>query len=214
MISKIIISLSDFASNTIVTLGYPGLIGVMVLENVFPPIPSEAVLPFAGYLSTLGTGTFNFWLVVLSGVLGSVLGAEILYAVGYWGNEAVVRRFIRRFGKWALISEDDLDKSEEWFSHHGPKAVFTARMIPIVRSLISVPAGLAKMPQVPFLLYTIIGTTFWSFILTFLGKVLGQNWPQITEWVNRYEKVTLVIALLVLGTFVHRRVKGRPSSDE
>lgn len=189
-------SLSSFATNVISTLGYPGLVAIMVLENVFPPIPSEVVLPFAGYLSSLGR--FNFWLVVLSGMLGSIGGAEILYAIGFYGNEKVVRRLIRKFGRWVLVTEDDLEKAQEWFKKHGSKAVFTARLIPVVRSLISVPAGIAKMPQGSFLFYTALGTTLWSFILAFLGRILGENWEMISSWVKNYEHLT--IAILLFGS--------------
>lgn len=210
-------SLSSFATTIISTLGYPGLVAIMVLENVFPPIPSEVVLPFAGYLSSLGK--FNFWLVVLSGMIGSVGGAEILYALGFYGNERVVRRLIRRFGRWVLITEDDLGKAEGWFKKHGPKAVFMARLVPVVRSLISVPAGLAKMPQGSFLFYTALGTTLWSFILAFLGKILGENWEVISGWVKNYEHLTIAFFIILAGYFLWRKfssskfkIKSYPSA--
>jgi len=210
MLGEFVSQLSVFATDTISKLGYPGLVAVMVLENVFPPIPSEAVLPFAGYLTT--QGRFDLFWVVFSGGLGSVLGAEILYAIGFYGNELVVRRFIRRFGKWALITEDDLTKAERWFGHFGPKAVFTARLVPIVRSLVSIPAGLAKMRQGPFLFYTVLGTSLWSFILAYTGRVLGQNWSQITEYVGRYEKLTW-LALFSLGLIIlFRKYRNRRPS--
>lgn len=198
-------SLSSFATTIISTLGYPGLVAIMVLENVFPPIPSEVVLPFAGHLSSLGI--FNFWLVVLSGMIGSIGGAEILYAIGFYGNERVIKRLIRRFGRWALITEDDLEKAERWFKKHGPKAVFMARLVPVVRSLISVPAGIAKMPQGSFLFYTALGTTLWSFILACLGKILGENWRMISRWVNNYEQVTLVAITFAIIIFIYGKLK-------
>lgn len=199
-------SLSSFATTIISTLGYPGLVAIMVLENVFPPIPSEVVLPFAGYLSSLGR--FNFWLVVLAGMIGSVGGAEILYALGFYGNERVVKRLIRKFGRWVLITEDDLGKAERWFKKHGPKAVFTARLIPVVRSLISVPAGIAKMPQGSFLFYTALGTTLWSFILASLGKILGENWEVISIWVKNYEHVTLLVLAIIFAYLLYSKLSN------
>jgi len=208
MLGQIIAPLATFATNIITSLGYPGLVLVMVLENVFPPIPSEAILPFAGYLSTIGR--FNFWGVVFSGLLGSVLGALVLYAFGYWGNEKIVRRFLRRYGKYLLLKEADLDHSEGWFQKHGKPAVFTARMIPIIRSIISIPAGLAKMPLLSFLFFTALGTGLWSLFLAYCGKILGENWDIVAQYMKKYDTLTVVILLLLVGYFLFQRIRAKP----
>lgn len=208
MLGQLIASLANFATNIITSLGYPGLVLVMVLENVFPPIPSEAILPFAGYLST--TGRFNFWGVVFSGLVGSVIGALVLYSFGYWGNEKIVRRFLRRYGKYLLLNEADLDRSESWFQKHGKPAVFTARMIPIVRSVISIPAGLAKMSLPSFLFFTALGTGLWSLLLTYCGRILGEKWDTVSQYMEKYDTLTVAVLFLVGGYFLFKRLCAKP----
>jgi membrane protein DedA with SNARE-associated domain len=186
------------------TLGYPGLAIVVALENVFPPIPSEAVLPLAGYL--VSQGRMTLWGAVLASTVGSVVGALVLYWLGYAWGERRVRSLVASYGRWLTIDEDDLDRSQEWFEHHGRTAVFIARLAPLTRSLISIPAGVAKMPMGPFLLYTTLGSGLWNAVLIGAGWLLGANW----ELVERYQSVlgTAVVGLLVLAVvwFIGRRL--------
>jgi membrane protein DedA with SNARE-associated domain len=205
MLHDILASLARLITTIISTLGYPGIILITVIENVFPPIPSEAVLPFAGYLAS--RGDFCLFWAVFSGTLGSVFGAMILYAFGYYGNEKIVRRFIRRFGKWFMISEEDLDKAEDWFKKYGSPAVFTARIIPIIRSIISIPAGFAKMPMGTFLFYTTFGTALWSSILVYAGYLLGENWELVGKYLEKYELVALVVIAAVCVYVVVKRLR-------
>jgi membrane protein DedA with SNARE-associated domain len=176
----------------------------MAAENVFPPIPSELVMPFAGFMAR--EGTFNIWLVILAGMLGSVIGALILYYLGAWANEAVIRRFIRRWGRYAFISEDDLDVSLSYFHRHGEVVIFFGRLIPLVRSLISIPAGMDRMPLPKFLFYTVLGTTIWSAILAFLGWFLQANWGVVAGYIEQYQRVVLVLIALAVATFMYFRV--------
>jgi membrane protein DedA with SNARE-associated domain len=188
-------------------MGYPGLAMVMFLENVFPPIPSEVILPLAGSLAL--EGRFTLVGVTAVGTLGSMMGALVFYALGYLFGEPRVRFLMRRYGKWLMLSEADLDKALEWFDRYGEKVVFFGRMVPIVRSLISIPAGIASMNLGFFCLYTVIGTGMWSFLLAFAGYLLGKSWSLVSEWVSRYEKAAIVIGIVAIVIFFVRRLLQR-----
>ena len=190
-------------------MGYVGLGLVMFLENVFPPIPSEAVLPMAGWLAYEREGSFTLLGVTLVGALGSVAGALVFYALGYWFGEQRVRELLRRYGKWFLLSEEDFDRALAWFDRYGEYVIFFGRMVPIVRSLISIPAGIASMNLARFGAYTAVGTALWSFLLGYAGYELGRNWPLVIEWMGRYEKVVLVLTAVAVIYFVVRRIRQR-----
>lgn len=200
----ILSNLGDWIKGVIETLGYPGIVLVMALENVFPPIPSELVMPLAGFMAN--EGTFNIFGVIIAGMIGSVLGALILYGFGAWANELLIRRFIRRWGRYAFISEDDLNVSLGYFRRYGQAVIFFGRLIPLVRSLISIPAGMNRMPLPTFLFYTVLGTTIWSAVLSYAGWVLKENYELVAGYVERYQSV--VVALIVVGVlvFVYLRI--------
>ncbi len=185
-------------------LGYPGIALIMLVENLFPPIPSELVMPLAGFL--VAQGQFTFFGAILAGTIGSVLGALALYYIGRIAGEPVVRPFIRNYGKWFLLSEEDLDKALNVFGRHGDIMVFTGRVIPLIRSLISLPAGMKGMPVGRFLLLTTLGSAVWTTLLTVAGYILGANWSRVVDFISDYQKV--VLGLLAAGViyFVVRRV--------
>jgi membrane protein DedA with SNARE-associated domain len=199
-------------------MGYPGITFVMLVENLFPPIPSEVVMPFAGFLVV--DGRFSLPGIILAGTLGSVLGALVIYYIGLWSNERVVRRFIRRWGKYFLLSEDDLDRALNVFDRYGEIIIFVGRLIPIIRSLISLPAGMQRMSMPKFLLFTTMGTAIWSGILGYAGVLLGENWEEILDIVDRYEKATAVVLIVLVVVFVGyrlrdmRRKRSTPRSAE
>ena len=199
----------------IAAIGYPGIVLAMALENIFPPIPSEAVLPFAGALSA--KGEMNFWGAVAAGTVGSLIGAVVLYAIGYFAREAGVRRIVEAYGKYALISEKDLDRAVAWFERYGEAIIFFGRLIPLIRSIISVPAGYTRMNMARFLIYTTLGTTVWNLILTYVGWILGENWADISELMAPYEIGALVVMGLAVVGFVGWRVvrwrRGRRSAS-
>ena len=195
----------------ILAIGYPGIVLVMAIENIFPPIPSELVLPFGGALSA--SGEMNFWGVVAAGTVGSVIGAMILYAVGYIAREAGVRRLVAAYGKYVFISETDLDRAAAWFERYGEAVVFFGRLIPIIRSIISVPAGYTRMNIGRFLLFTTLGTLLWSLILTYVGRVLGENWENITEFTGPYQNATLILLVLAVIAFIAWRAYKKRSSS-
>jgi membrane protein DedA with SNARE-associated domain len=201
--TSILTAISDWVQGIIASAGYLGLVLVMVLENVFPPVPSEIVLPLAGYMTL--QGHFTLLGVTAVGTLGSVIGALILYALGWWLDESRVRYLLNRYGRFAMLTEGDLNKSLCWFNRYGQPTIFFARLVPIVRSLISVPAGLARMPLMRFVLLTALGTGLWSFFLTWAGRTLGANWSRVAEVVSRYQDAVVVVAgVLVVGFFAQR----------
>jgi membrane protein DedA with SNARE-associated domain len=186
------------------SMGYVGLYLVMFLENVFPPIPSEVVLPLAGSLTL--TGRFSvFWITVI-GMLGSLTGAFLFYGLGKWLGEPRVRTIIEKYGRYALLSTNDLDRSLEWFDKYDDWVIFFSRMVPIVRSLISIPAGIASMNISKFSFFTILGTALWSFLLALGGRLLGEQWPLIAEFINTYQNIVLVIAVAAVLLFIGSRL--------
>jgi membrane protein DedA with SNARE-associated domain len=212
-LSAILNAINDWALSLISTLGYPGLGVVMFLENIFPPIPSEIVLPLAGSLTLVGR--FTLLGVTLVGALGSIAGALFFYGLGFWFDEKRVRWLLVRFGRWLMLAEEDLDRALAWFGRFGEYVIFFGRMIPIVRSLISIPAGLAKMNLFRFVLYTALGTALWSFLLAMAGRLLGQNWQRVTDFVDQYQNVVIVVFVLAVVAFVGNRLwkRFRPQAD-
>jgi membrane protein DedA with SNARE-associated domain len=189
--------------------GYAGVAILTVVENLFPPIPSELILPVAGYL--VSQGELEFVWVVVASTVGSLAGALILYGVGYKFGEARLRGFVRRHGRWLALDESDLDRARDWFGRHGAEAVFICRLIPTARSIISIPAGLERMPLVPFILYTTLGSGLWNAALVAAGWLLGDRWGQIEAYLNVLEWLALGVLLAAIAWFLWQR-KGRKGS--
>lgn len=209
--SQLLEQVGELIHALILQLGYPGIAVIMLVENLFPPIPSEMVMPFAGFL--VGRGEMSFVGVWIAGIVGSVLGALVLYYVGMWASNLVVRRFLRRYGNWIGISEADYDRALRFFERYGDAVVFFGRFIPLVRSLISIPAGAHHMPLPRFLLFTALGSAVWSGVLNYAGVVLGENWEQILTFIDHYQTLTIVVIavvfiLLVVG-WMALRARGR-----
>jgi membrane protein DedA with SNARE-associated domain len=193
--------------NIIDVLGYPGLALVVAIENVFPPIPSEVILPLAGFLAS--DGRMSFAGALIGATVGSVLGALILYWFGYAFGEQRVRALTRRYGRWAMVTEEDLDKSQAWFDRHGRKAVLLGRLAPLVRSLISIPAGINRMPLAPFIIYTTIGSGIWNFLLIGGGWVLGENWGRIEQYQKYFQYLVVAAIGLAILYFLFTRLMAR-----
>ncbi|MFD6329736.1 DedA family protein [Streptomyces niveus] len=182
-------------------LGAPGAGIAIALENLFPPLPSEVILPLAGFAAS--TGKISLTAAVLWTTAGSVVGALALYGLGAWlGRE----RTIALASKVPLVKTRDIERTEAWFNRHGAKAVFFGRMIPLFRSLISVPAGVERMPLPLFLGLTTLGSAIWNTAFIMAGYALGANWKEVSGYVSTYSKVVLGIALLALLALVVRRV--------
>ena len=147
-------------------------------------------------------------------MFGSLTGAFLFYGLGKWLGEERVRSFIAKFGKYALLSVEDFDKSKDWFDKYDEWVIFFSRMVPIVRSLISIPAGVSNMNLAKFSIYTILGTALWSFILSYAGRLLGEQWPIITDFINTYQNVVLAVTLFAIAAFVtHRLVRNRKQAS-
>ncbi|OKK08110.1 hypothetical protein AMK26_03510 [Streptomyces sp. CB03234] len=183
------------------TLGAPGAGLAIALENLFPPLPSEVILPMAGFASA--TGRIGLVAALLWTTAGSVMGALALYGVGaLLGRE----RTIAVASRLPLVKAADVERTEAWFARHGTKAVFFGRMIPVFRSLISVPAGIERMPLPVFLGLTTLGSAIWNTAFVLAGYALGDNWEQVTHYVSLYSKAVLVVAVAAVVAFVGVRV--------
>lgn len=163
----------DWVLDVMFTLGYPGVALLVFLDNVFPPIPSEVILPLAGLVA--GQGRLSLPGVIAAATLGSLAGALPLYGLGVWLGDERLRGFIRRFGRALFVNEADLDQTQAWFDRHGAKAVLLGRCVPLVRSLVSIPAGLARMPIWRFSSYTLLGSALWNTLLICIGFALGER---------------------------------------
>ena len=197
----------EWITNTMTSLGYWGIGLLMFLENLFPPIPSELIMPLAGF--TISQGKMEFAPAVFAGVMGTVIGALPWYYAGKILGEQRLKSLADRYGKWLTVSSKDITKATGWFDKHGAKAVFLCRLVPGVRTLISLPAGISNMPMLPFLLYSTIGTTLWVGLLTYTGYVLGDNYELVDEYLGPVSKIVLVTIVAGFGIWVARRLMRR-----
>lgn len=184
--------MDSWIASTLASMGYFGVALLTLVENLFPPIPSELILPLAGYL--VAQGRMGLVGAVIAGTVGSVLGALVLYWIGRRVGEERLKAFADRHGRWLTFSRDDIDRASAWFSRHGGWAVFVCRLIPGLRSLISIPAGINGMGMGRFLLFTTIGTLLWTALLVYVGYVLGANFEQVGQYLDPVSK--LVIAAI------------------
>lgn len=195
--------LGAWVTDVVESLGYAGIAVLLLLETIFPPLPSEGVLPLAGFLS--GRGRLWFPGVVLAATAGSMAGALLLYAASRMLGAERVRGLVRRYGRFVLLREADLDRALGWFERHGRAAVFLGRLVPMVRSLVSVPAGLEHMPVGQFALYTFAGSALWNSALVGLGWAVGDRWQVVQRYVQVFGYVTLAALVAALVRFIVRR---------
>ncbi len=184
--------------------GYLGVLFLMFLENVFPPIPSELIMPLAGY--TAKRGGLSLLGVIVAGTLGSVLGSLPLYFAGKLVGEERIKNWADKYGVWLTVSREDIEKSKSWFERHGNKAVLLCRLVPGVRSLISLPAGISQMNLLQFLLYSAIGAGAWTAALAYLGFRLGANYRTVEKFMS---PATYVVLGLVVLMFIVRVVQQK-----
>jgi membrane protein DedA with SNARE-associated domain len=190
----------DWVRNTVSSGGYPALAGLILAENLFPPIPSELILPLAGFY--VGQGELAFLLAVLAATIGSVAGALILYAIARFGG----RRVVLRFGRLLRVKERELDKADDWFDRHGAWVVLGGRLVPGARSLVSIPAGLSEMPIVKFTALTMLGSTVWNAALIGAGWALGEHYEKVGGIVGPIgTAVVAASALAVVGLILRAR---------
>lgn len=178
--------------------GYLGIALLILLENVFPPIPSEVILTFGGFMTTKSELTIVG--VVIASTIGSVVGAVILYWIGRILNVDRLERIIEKWGKYLRLTKEDVRKADAWFDKYGPWTVFFCRFVPLIRSLISIPAGMSGMNQWLFLLLTTLGTLIWNLVLVIVGAKVGDNWHQIVNYMDVYSN--FMYAIIAIGIIV------------
>jgi membrane protein DedA with SNARE-associated domain len=203
--------IATWVEQTMVALGYVGIAFLMFMENLFPPIPSELIMPLAGY--TAGTtGKLAIAPAIIAGVVGTVLGAFPWYYLGKILGENRIKSWLGKHGKWIGISVEELEKTQRWFHKHGNKAVLFGRMIPVIRTLVSLPAGFSNMPMPQFLVYSTIGTLGWVSLLTGIGYWLGLqklDYHLVDEYLGPVSKVIAVILVMIFVVWVVRHWKNR-----
>ena len=190
--------------------GYIGVAMLIAIENIFPPIPSEVILAFGGFMTT--KTTLNAIGVIIAATIGSTVGAIVLYLIGRILNKERLEKIVSgKIGKVLRLKAGDIEKADKWFDTKGQKTVFICRFIPIVRSLISIPAGMSEMKFLKFLLYTVLGSTIWNTVLVVLGKQLGDSWEKVVEIFNNFSHIILVVLILlvILGIYWFYRNKKK-----
>ena len=197
----------EFITNTISSLGYIGIAFLMALENIIPPIPSELIMPLAGF--TVTQGKMNFILVIIAGTIGSVVGTMPWYFLGKsWGLKRTMN-IADRYGKWLTLSGKDVAQANDWFNRRGNTAIAFGRLIPGIRTYISLPAGISKMPLLPYLIYSTLGSLFWVTLLTGAGYIFGANY----ELVGKYMKpFSIFVLIVVISTVIYWIIKRKKSS--
>jgi len=201
MFESIIEPVGRWIIDTISYLGYLGIVLTMGIESACIPLPSEIIMPFSGYL--VYTGRFNLLWVSVAGAFGCVVGSVAAYWAGILGG----RPFIEKYGKYVLLSHRDLDTAERWFKKYGDWAIFFSRLLPVIRTFISLPAGIAKMNFPRFVLYTFLGSLPWCFALAYIGKVLGENWQTIRTYFRGADIIIVIVIVLGIALFVYRHLK-------
>lgn len=188
--------LAEYFTYIIEQLGYVGAGFLMALESMVAPVPSELVMPFVGFLVV--EGKFSWTMAILSTSLGSIIGSLASYYMGYYGG----RPFVLKVGRYLLLNREHLEWTERWFAQHGSWTIFVSRFVPVVRHLISIPAGLGKMRLAPFCLYTLIGATMWNTFLLWCGYKLRQNWKLVETYSKQIDIVVAVVLVVLVVWFV------------
>lgn len=204
MVGRIIKILSAFIVATISTLGYSGVVLLMAIESACIPLPSEIIMPFSGYL--VYKGEFNLWLVGIAGAFGCVVGSLVAYWVGMYGGRPV----IEKYGRYILISRHDLDLADRWFDRFGEIIVFASRLLPVIRTFIAFPAGVARMNLKKFVIYTFAGSLPWCIGLAFVGQRLGKEWdtnPTLKTLFHRFDFVIGIVIVLAAAWWIWRHIK-------
>lgn len=210
MVARIIEILSGFIVAVISALGYPGVVLMMGIESACIPLPSEIIMPFSGYL--VYTGRFDIWGVAFAGAVGCVLGSLVAYWVGMYGGRPV----IEKYGRYVLISLHDLDIADRWFERRGELIVFASRLLPVIRTFIAFPAGVARMNLGRFVVYTFVGSFPWCLGLAYVGQKLGEQWDKnqaLKSWFHRFDFVIGIIGLMAIAWWVWRHLKDSRTAE-
>lgn len=200
MVEKIISILASFIIGSISLFGYSGVALMMAIESACIPLPSEIIMPFSGYL--VSTGEFSLFGVALAGAIGCVIGSVVAYWIGYWGG----RPMAERYGKYVLVTRHDLDIADRFFAKYGNAAVFFSRLLPVIRTFISLPAGISRMNFSRFVIYTFLGSFPFCYLLAYIGKKMGDNWDTLGVYFHKFDIIIGIIILIGIVWFVRRHI--------
>jgi membrane protein DedA with SNARE-associated domain len=203
MIAEILSQIAGLIIKIISESGYLGITLLMTLESACIPIPSEIIMPFSGYLVFLGR--FSLLAVIFWGAVGNLLGSIIAYWVGVFGG----RPFIERYGKYVLLRQEELDRAQRFFGKYGNLSIFFSRLLPIIRTFISFPAGIAKMRFGKFCFYTFIGSLFWSAILAYIGVFLGENWEIVGTYFRKFDWLIAILLIVFIVLFLYKKLRKK-----
>ncbi|GAA5533651.1 DedA family protein [Deinococcus aluminii] len=198
--------MADWVQNLMDSLGYLGILLLMIVENLFPPLPSELIMPSAGFAAS--RGDLNLLAVIAVGTLGSVLGTLPLYYIGRAFGEERLVQWADRYGRWLTLSGQDIRRADDWFDRHGAGAVLFGRLVPGIRSLLSLPAGMSEMPLPKFLLYSALGSGLWASALAGAGYLLGENYDQVEQYLGPASKVIVAAVLVAAAVWFLKRRKA------
>jgi membrane protein DedA with SNARE-associated domain len=196
--------ISHFIIQLIQTTGYIGIFVLMFVESALIPIPSEVTMPFSGFL--VSQGLFSFILVVLIGTIANLAGSLLLYFIGYKLEESVLLGLIKKYGKFILLSEHEYEKAGKWFKKYGDKVIFISRLLPGIRTVISLPAGMFEMDLKKFAIYTTVGCFIWSALLTYIGMVLGNNWKSLDPYYKKFEFLIVVLIVIAIVVYIEKHI--------
>jgi membrane protein DedA with SNARE-associated domain len=203
MLEKLLTGLSAVVISVISGMGYGGVVLLMAIESACIPLPSEVIMPFAGYL--VSTGRFSLQAVAIAGAIGCLLGSYVAYFVGATGG----RQAFERYGRFVLISPHELEVADHFFARWGSATVFAARLLPVIRTFIAFPAGLSRMGLWRFSIYTLVGSYLWCLVLAFAGMKLGEHWRNLAPYFHRFDNVIAVLLLVAVAVFLYARLRGR-----
>lgn len=207
LLEQIVTELSRFIVAAIARFGYAGILIMMAIESACIPLPSEIIMPFSGYL--VSTGQFSIWGVTLAGAVGNVIGSVVAYYAGVWGG----RPFVERYGPYLLVSRRDLELADRWFAKYGEAAVLISRMLPVVRTFISLPAGIARMHFPRFVIFSFVGAVPWCYLLAYIGLKMGERWDQLREYFHRLDLVIGVLLVMAVAYFLWSHWPRRRQAD-
>lgn len=203
MFEPLIGYVTNFVVHVVSSLGYFGVAGLMAVESACIPLPSEIIGPFAGYLVFIGR--FNLFWVSMAGGIGSMVGSWVIYEIGKYGG----RPLVEKYGKYILISHHDLDMADRFFTKYGNLSTFIGRLLPVVRTFISLPAGIARMPLKPFLAYSFVGSVIWTYLMAYIGLKLGEHWNTLRDRLHGFDTAIIVLIVLAIAAYIYRHIKRR-----
>lgn len=198
-------TLAHYIIQFIEATGYIGIFILMTLESALVPIPSEITMPFSGFLAS--SGILSVWPIIIVGTVANLVGSLIAYYIGYILEETVLIKLIKKYGKFILVSEHDYNRANKWFEKYGDKIIFISRLLPGIRTVISLPAGMFEMDIKKFIFYTTIGCFIWSILLTYTGYYLGENWQSLEGIYRKFEFVILFFIIVAIAFYLEKHLK-------